>query len=166
MDSYSHLLWSLAAIVFYRRYDAFQARCLLAAIDHNHHASRAFARKQSNREIKFHRKYSKSSGQWTVSKVRVEKNYSYMPELIKRTLDARAHDAGTISDRTEMVAGHPSRIAHTIAPVPPPQTTELVLQQSSRTGNVRTIGIEKQQEASNIKSLCVECSDSQLQTEV
>ena len=118
------------------RYKAFGARCLLAAIDHNHHITREYKEHQSTRETRFHRKYNKSSGQCTVTKVKVNKKYSYLPELMRRCLQMQMSATGTIDDRTQIAAEHLCHIAPTIAPIPPPPTAKLIQRLSSRAGNL------------------------------
>ena len=51
-------------------YDAYKARCQLAALDHNQHIGREIDVVRSTREQKFHRKYNKNSQQWTVKNVK------------------------------------------------------------------------------------------------
>lgn len=120
------------------RYEAFRARCILAAIDHNHHVTRQQAQLKTTREMRFHRKYNKSSGRWTVSKVKVDKDFSYVPELLTRVIDMRMSETGRIKDPTERHADHPARIAPTLAPVTPLPTDELLKKQRSRTGMAST----------------------------
>ena len=114
------------------RFDAFKARCLLAALDHNVHVDRQHAQPKTSSERRFHRKYNKNSQQWTVTKVKQHKTYPHISQLMHRVLLRKIKD-------TESVLQKPLKSSFaqsTIAPVAPPGTSSLVEQQRSRTGTM------------------------------
>ena len=118
------------------RYEAFRARCLLAALDHNHHTTDEHVHHKTTKELRFHRKYNKASGQFTVARIRPNKTYDYIPELLTRVLTRRISEKANVNDPTKISDKHPAHIAPTIAPLPPPPTAELANKQHSRTGKI------------------------------
>ena len=64
------------------RYEAFRARCLLTALDHNNHTTRDDAKTKTTSEIRFHRKFNKNSWQWTVKRVKVLKIVTFHNLLV------------------------------------------------------------------------------------
>ncbi|XP_062501795.1 uncharacterized protein LOC134178895 [Corticium candelabrum] len=112
-------------------FDAFKARCLLAALDHNVHVDRQHAQPKTSSERRFHRKYNKNSQQWTVTKVKQHKTYPHISQLMHRVLLRKVKDTGSVLQKPLKSSFAQS----TIAPVAPPGTSSLVEQQRSRTGN-------------------------------
>ena len=64
------------------RYEAFKARCLLAAMDHNEHTTLEQAITKTTRQPRFHWKFNKNSQQWTVRKVKERKQYNHVTGII------------------------------------------------------------------------------------
>ena len=112
------------------RYEAFRARCLLAALDHNNHTTRDDAKTKTTSEIRFHRKFNKNSWQWTVKRVKVPKSYCHIPQLTSQVITKRVQETQSVLRQVESTQF--SQV--TIAPVSPPLTSDLAKQQHSRTG--------------------------------
>ena len=109
------------ASLSWSRYEGVVLRSILAAIDHNHHLSRQQARNQ-NGDLVFSRRWSKRTKRWKVVVVKEKKNYSYYPVLCAKVIQA----ASSGSARPVHYLNDPRLIAPTIAPLPAPNTSELV----------------------------------------
>lgn len=114
------------------RYEAFPARCCLAALDHNCHVARDKAQHQTTRQLRFHRKCNKSSGQLTVAVGRVYQECKYIPELLKQVILMRMSETSRSADLRTRPPSLPLFISPTIALVLPCSTAELVKKQQIR----------------------------------
>lgn len=71
--------------------------------------------------------------------MKVEKAYTYIPEMLKKALCLRVSETGNVKDPVSVSERHPCNIAATIAPVPPLPTPELVRKHRSRIGMYITV---------------------------
>ena len=111
--------------------DAFTARTLLAAIDHNAHLHRkTLLTKDGN--PKYNKVFSKRSSNWRVSVVKEDKTYDYWTTISTRVLKSRRDDKGSILRSTPLPDDHPQKIAPSIALKPIPKTVDLVEKSLSR----------------------------------
>ena len=62
---------------------------MLAILDHNHHIQRGY-RESVAGEKQYHRVWRRRSRRWDVVPKKIEKNYSYIPELINNICSFRA----------------------------------------------------------------------------
>ena len=84
--------------------------------------------------LRYHRKYNKSSSCWTLEKVKEGKRYNYIPHTrIDRKSDYAVETGKTLlSENIILSTGNPQNISPTIAPLPPPATTDIVTAFKSR----------------------------------
>lgn len=80
---------------------------------------------------RYHRVFNKKSGRWTVHAMRERKKYEYMSSLLCDAVKLRINDRVGMK-KTVLAPDDPRLIAKHLAPVEPPPTEELVLQQKSR----------------------------------
>ncbi|CAB4017748.1 Hypothetical predicted protein, partial [Paramuricea clavata] len=115
--------------------EAYSARVLLAAIDHNYsHVGRKLKLGKSGK-LQYNKVYSKRSKNWSISVIKEEKTYDYWPVLAYNVLKSRIDDKHTILHRVVIPAEHPKRIAPSIAMASIPKTSDLIskaLTRSSR----------------------------------
>ena len=111
------------------RYEGYPARSLLAVIGHNFHAFRSVI------EGRYHKLYSKRSGNWRAEKVKQQKTYNYVPVTMADVLKRRAHDAKTIGRKIEICLSNPVNLAPTIEMRESPATAVLVDENISRIKN-------------------------------
>ena len=79
------------------------------------------------------RKYCKRTKNWHAQKVKVKKNYPYLPFLMAKVLQQRIGDEESSSRRVQRLPSDPKNIAPTIGGAKkPPSTEELVQEQKSR----------------------------------
>ena len=117
-------------MIIYRN-DAFEARTLLAAIDHNCHLHRKPLLTKDGK-LKYNKVFSKRSNNWRVSVVKEEKGYDYWDTITCKVLQKRKDDKGSILRSVPIPADHPKNIAPSIALKPIPKTSDLVEQAKSR----------------------------------
>lgn len=98
----------------------YTARSLLAAIDHNFHIFRGVI------EGRYHKLYSKRSGNWRAERVKNPKAYDHVPILMAEVLQRRANDSKTITRKIEISPSNPVNLAPTIALKESPVTAVLV----------------------------------------
>lgn len=113
----------------------YRARNRLAALDHNSHAEREVM-KNKDGSLRWQRCYNKKSSRWSVHPVKVEKNYSYVQDLIRHIITSRIEDDIGMNRPMELEADDPRRISAHLAPVPPPSTRDIVATQISRFENL------------------------------
>nr|XP_034316793.1 uncharacterized protein LOC105324442 isoform X2 [Crassostrea gigas] len=107
----------------------------LAALDHNSHAEREVM-KNKDGSLRWQRSYNKKTSRWSVHPVKVEKNYSYVQDLIRHIITSRIEDDIGMNRPMELEADDPRRISAHLAPVPPPSTRDIVASQISRFENL------------------------------
>lgn len=81
------------------------------------------------------KKLQQKTSRWSVHPVKVEKNYSYVQDLI-RHITSRIEDDIGMNRPMELEADDPRRISAHLAPVPPPSTRDIVATQISRFENL------------------------------
>ena len=94
----------------FSRNDAFIARTLLAAIDHNSHLHRKPLVTKDGK-IQYNKVFSKRSNNWRVSVVKEEKTYEFWPSITTKVLQKRKDDKGSILRSTPIPENHPKNIA-------------------------------------------------------
>ncbi|KAK3725325.1 hypothetical protein QZH41_016412 [Actinostola sp. cb2023] len=110
---------------------AFKARKMLAAIDHNYHINRKSLVHEKG-EVQVTRKYVSRTKRWDAQVIKEDKDYAYIPQMLAMTFERRKNDPGTMNDYMEMAPDDPRRISSTIAAVPPPSSRELFAAHQSR----------------------------------
>lgn len=85
---------------------------------------------------RWQRSYNKKTSRWSVHPVKVEKNYSYVQDLIRHIITSRIEDDIGMNRPMELEADDPRRISAHLAPVPPPSTRDIVATQISRFENL------------------------------
>ena len=122
------------------RNEAFRARTLVAAVDHNN-----ISRQHSvslDGAGKYHRAYSKRSKNWHAYVVNENKSYDYWPTLTTHILEKRISDKSNVLKKTEVTAEHPKKIASTIAMKEAPKTADIVQKSLSRFSKSSSDGFE------------------------
>ena len=94
----------------FSRNDAYIARTLLAAIDHNSHLHRKPLVTKDGK-IQYNKVFSKRSNNWRVSVVKEEKTYEFWPSITTKVLQKRKDDKGSILRSTPIPENHPKNIA-------------------------------------------------------
>ncbi|XP_043935934.1 uncharacterized protein LOC122808886 [Protopterus annectens] len=112
-------------------FPAFRARNFLAAIDHNSHRGRPYARNKEGRYV-YRRKFNKKSGRWTVVRMKQSKDYNYLIPIKEKILQRRLADHTKLHERATLSYDDPRNIQPTIAPYQPPDTRQLVEEHLSR----------------------------------
>jgi hypothetical protein len=125
------ITWNFFGLFNLYRNDAFAARTLLAAIDHNCHLHRK-ALITKDGKLKYNKVFSKRSNNWRVSVVKEEKAYDYWPTITSKVLQRRKDDKGSILRSVPILEDHPKNIASSIALKPIPKTSDLVEKAISR----------------------------------
>eukprot|EP00112_Aurelia_sp_Birch-Aquarium-sp1_P000086 Seg10058.1 transcript_id=Seg10058.1/GoldUCD/mRNA.D3Y31 product="hypothetical protein" protein_id=Seg10058.1/GoldUCD/D3Y31 len=85
----------------------------MAGIDHNFHIVRPCAKTLKGNQI-YMRKYCKRTKNWHAQKVKVKKNYPYLPFLMAKVLQQHLGDEESSSRRIERLPSDPKNIAPTI----------------------------------------------------
>lgn len=85
---------------------------------------------------RWQRSYNKKTSRWSVHPVKVEKNYSYVQDLIRHIITSRIEDDIGMNRPMELEADDLRRISAHLAPVPPPSTRDIVATQISRFENL------------------------------
>ncbi|XP_071819789.1 uncharacterized protein [Apostichopus japonicus] len=112
-------------------YDGYVTRMLLAAIDHNYHIERAYDSTADGKPM-YRAKYSKRSKQWAPQKVKVPKDFGYIPELMKTVFLLRQENQCHLSARVVLPEYHPKNIKPNIGSAPKPSMSVLLAQYQSR----------------------------------
>ena len=76
--------------------------------------------------------YNKRTKSHFAVKVKVAKEYTYIPDLLQEILEKRANTPGALDQPAVMSASDPRRISATLAGDDPPSVAELVQRHSSR----------------------------------
>ena len=92
------------------RYEAFKARCLLAAMDHNEHTTLEQAITKTTRQPRFHRKFNKNSQQWTVRKVKERKQYNHVTGIIHTIAKKRMEEEESTHRHTVFLQQNPNTL--------------------------------------------------------
>ena len=121
------LFWS---IVLFRK-KVYKARKQLAAIDWNYHLDIP-EQEDVLGEVAVTRKYNQRTKSWNVKIVKQAKDYGYIWMLLAKVFRLRVEDNENMQRAVPMEADDPRRIAPSIAVVPPPPSSELFIQPSSR----------------------------------
>ena len=90
------------------RNDAFTARTLLAAIDHNAHLQRK-PLLSNDGKLKYTKVFSKRSSNWRVSVIKEGKTYDYWTTISTRVLKGFRDDKASILRSTPLPADHPKK---------------------------------------------------------
>lgn len=112
-------------------YHGFVTRMYLAAIDHNYHSDRAYDSTADGRPI-YRAKFSKRSKQWAPQRVKVDKDFGYLPDLMRKIFLARQENEGHLSQRVVLTEDDPQNIRTNIATVPRPRGDLLLAEYRSR----------------------------------
>ena len=80
----------------------------------------------------YHRAYSKHSKRWTVTETMNAKKYDYLPKLMESIIKLKLEDRSKLHRRATLSEGDPRLLSPTTAPIPPPDTQELVRERRSR----------------------------------
>lgn len=83
-------------------------------------------------KIRFQRSYNKKSGRWAVHPLKEKKAFSYISSLQQKILESRVADEVGMNQPVILEVDDPRRISAHLAPIPPPSTAQLVLEQKSR----------------------------------
>lgn len=113
------------------RWDAFQARVILAALDHNLHLKRKTLSRQDG-STRYHRKWSPRSKRWYVSERKEEKDYKYHAALMARLFMFYLTEGQAVRRKVILGQDHPESITRTIANVQPEATDSIAVAQVSR----------------------------------
>lgn len=117
-------------ICFYRN-QAYHARIQLAVLDHNNHLDRQEAHNRDGRVI-YARKFRKQTKKWDAAPVMNNKEYTYIPQLLKEIERQRfVADSGTKRKRL-LPSNHPARIRNSIGNTDPEPTESIVQAKKSR----------------------------------
>ena len=76
--------------------------------------------------------HNKKSNRWTVVPYKTEKQYNYIPSLIRKSIQLRLEDRVGMQRRVVLSPHDPRVVSGNIAPTQPPSTAELVAQKVSR----------------------------------
>ncbi len=79
--------------------------------------------------VRFHRKFSKRSNRWTISKVKKRKGYEYLNDI---TSEKRLIDGKPVTRKLELPPEDPRRIASIIAPMAPEKTSKIAADHKCR----------------------------------
>ncbi|XP_034552468.1 uncharacterized protein LOC117821977 isoform X2 [Notolabrus celidotus] len=99
-------------------------RTLLAATDYNYHNNRPAAQDADGNKMN-KRCYNKTTKTWSVHTLKVQKDYSYIPQLQKEILGRRLNSGKGLPKTRPMRPDDPRRLGH-VAGIPPPPTAELL----------------------------------------
>ena len=78
----------------------------------------------------FSQKYNQRTQQWDVKIIKANKGYEYVPVLMAKILHARNIDVDIVTRNVTLNASDPCLLAPTIAPKPPPPTSDLIKRRS------------------------------------
>ena len=116
--------------VFFQ-YTSQKLRMRLSAIDFNHHVNLPQKTNEFG-ELLVSRRWSKKAGRWIATKVKVPKDYSYIPYLTAVIMRERDYDRLPMTRTSLLAADDPRRIAGNIVKLPTPNSKALSAQQISR----------------------------------
>lgn len=110
---------------------AYRCRNLLAALDHNGHIDREVMTNKDG-SIRYQRVFQKKSSRWSVTTCKEPKQYSYVPEMMRKIILKRLDDAIGMNQKMVLEQDDPRRVSSHLAPIPPPPTQQIVHEQRSR----------------------------------
>ena len=113
------------------RFEGYAHRMLLAAIDHNYHVAREYAKNSKGEQI-YRAKFSKRTKQWAPQKVKVGKDYGYIPHLMGGIFEMRGKTEGHLSQHVSLASNDPCNLQPNIASVPKPDMKTLLNDNKSR----------------------------------
>ena len=128
VETFNSMLTKYAPKRIAFEYIYFVCRMALAAIDHNMHLHRQLAKTKDGKEI-FKVKYSKRTKTHHAEPVKVNKDYSYIPQLLSRILQRRKESTGTVLARNIRNERDPKHIAPLIDPMILPPTKDLLIKE-------------------------------------
>ncbi|XP_062581910.1 uncharacterized protein LOC134243692 [Saccostrea cucullata] len=131
LENFNNLILMYSGKRFAYSPPVYRARSQLAALDYNANVDREVKRK-SDGTIQQHRTFNKKSGRWSVTPVKVEKNYEHVHKLMESIVVARLNDEEGMSGPVVLGADDPRRLSKTIAPTEPKPTEELLQEKVSR----------------------------------
>ncbi|XP_073341823.1 uncharacterized protein [Pagrus major] len=108
----------------------YAARVMLAVLDYNHHVDRP-VKKRTDGSIQYGKVYNKKSKKWSLYTEKVEKDYSYIPDLQSAILRCRLSATGGLP-RTARKRPDDPRQHGVLSGVPAPSMQELLQTQLSR----------------------------------
>lgn len=82
--------------------------------------------------FRFQRSYNKKTGRWAVHPVKEKKAFAYMSSLLEKILLSRVSDEMGMNQPVALEADDPRRMSSHLAPLAPPPTDQLALEQNSR----------------------------------
>lgn len=119
------MAYAMTCHFFNTSYEVFAGRSLLAVLDHNFHLFREVTQR-------YHKLYSKRSGNWRVEPIKVSKDYKHLDVMLVDIFKRRAEDEEPITRKTEVSPSNPRNLAKTIALKDSPLTSDLVQNRISR----------------------------------
>ncbi|CAG2201861.1 unnamed protein product [Mytilus edulis] len=81
---------------------------------------------------KWRRGFNKKSSRWSVQEIKEKKRYPHLSDVIHSILTARLIDEVGMNRNVVLEADDPRRIKRNIAPIPPPPTQQIALEQKAR----------------------------------
>ncbi|XP_062592418.1 uncharacterized protein LOC134253840 [Saccostrea cucullata] len=109
---------------------SYRCRNRLAALHHNHHINRnVLVKKDGATQFQ---ELQQKSGRWAVYPVKEKKKIPYIPSLQEKILLSRVTDEVGMNQPVVLEVDDPRRLSSHLAPIPPPSTEQLVVEQKSR----------------------------------
>ncbi|XP_062379106.1 uncharacterized protein LOC134067711 isoform X2 [Sardina pilchardus] len=108
----------------------YEARTMLAGLDYNHHVHRP-AKRNEDGSIQYGKLFNKRSKTWRLYSLKVDKDYSYIPDLQSAILRARLAAPRGMEKSRPLRPEDPRRLG-VLSGVPAPTTQELLQKQVSR----------------------------------
>lgn len=82
--------------------------------------------------LRYQRVFQKKSSRWSVTTCKEPKQYSYVPEMMRKIILKRLDDAIGMNQEMVLEQDDPRRVSSHLAPIPPPPTQQIVHEQRSR----------------------------------
>ncbi|XP_065941156.1 uncharacterized protein [Magallana gigas] len=82
--------------------------------------------------LRYQRVFQKKSSRWSVTTCKEPKQYSYVPEMMRKIILKRLDDAIGMNQKMVIEQDDPRRVSSHLAPIPPPPTQQIVHEQRSR----------------------------------
>lgn len=109
----------------------YRARNLLAALDNNVNCNRSDLTNKDG-STRYQRYYSKKGGRWSAYSVKQDKTYNHVFNIIELIVKTRLEDRVGMNSGLILEPTDPRRISCVLAPIPPPNTSDIVDEQKSR----------------------------------
>nr|XP_022309859.1 uncharacterized protein LOC111115422 isoform X3 [Crassostrea virginica] len=109
----------------------YNARNLVAAMDHNANCGRELAKRKDG-SVRHQRCFSKKSVRWSAYPVREGKQYPYASDIMRSCVQNRLQDPIRMNRPVVFDIEDPRRVSETLASVRPPSTASLVAEKKSR----------------------------------